>query len=72
MRAYLIVTKSKTMKNSLFIIAGFLIIIWAIVFFGFNTSGVVHLLLLLAIFIIVIRIFFNRQLSEKYIIFKKK
>ncbi len=60
------------MKNALFVIAGLLIVIWAIVFFGFNTSGIVHLLLFLALFIILIRIFFNQQLSEKYIIFKKK
>lgn len=59
------------MKNALYIIAGLLIVIWAIVFFGFKTSGIIHLLLILAAFIILIRIFFSQQLSDKYIIFKK-
>jgi hypothetical protein len=60
------------MKNALYVVAGLLIIIWAIVFFGFNTSGIIHLLLFLAIFIIVVRVMFNKQLSNKYVIFKKK
>lgn len=60
------------MKNALYVIAGLLIIIWAIVFYGFNSSGMVHLLLFLAIFIIVVRLLFNQQLSKKYVIFKEK
>ncbi|MCB2196431.1 MAG: hypothetical protein KQH79_11275 [Bacteroidetes bacterium] len=60
------------MKNSLYVISGLLIIIWAIVFYGFNSSGMVHLLLFLAIFIIVVRLLFNQQLSKKYVIFKEK
>lgn len=60
------------MKNLLYVIAGLLIVIWAIVFLSFNSSGIVHLLLVLAIFIILVRILFNKQLSEKYVIFKKK
>ncbi len=60
------------MKNALYVIAGLLIIIWAIIFFGFNTSGVINMLLFVAIFIIVVRLLFNKQLSEKYVIFKEK
>lgn len=60
------------MKNALYVIAGLLMIIWAIVFFSFNTSGVINMLPLLAIFIIVVRLTFNKQLSKKYVIFKEK
>jgi len=42
----------RVMKNALIIIAGLLIVIWAIVFFSFNTSGIVHLLLVAAGFLI--------------------
>jgi hypothetical protein len=60
------------MKNVLYVLSGLLIIIWAILFYGFNTSGMVHLLLFLAIFIIVVRLLFNHQLSKKYVVFKEK
>lgn len=53
------------MKNLLFVIAGLLIIIWAIVFFGFDSYEYVHILLVLAGFIILIRIVFRKQLSIK-------
>jgi hypothetical protein len=60
------------MKNSLYVIAGLLVVIWAILFYGFNTSGIINILLFVAIFIIVVRLLFNRQLSKKYVIFKEK
>ncbi|MCF8368941.1 MAG: DUF5670 family protein [Bacteroidales bacterium] len=50
------------MKNSLFVIAGLLVIIWAIIFFGFDAYRYVHMLLVLAGFIIVIRLVFNKKL----------
>lgn len=53
------------MKYSLYVIAGLLIIIWAIVFFGFDSYDYVHLLLVLAGFIILIRTVFMKQLSNK-------
>jgi uncharacterized ion transporter superfamily protein YfcC len=52
------------MKNSLYIIAGLLIVIWGIIFWGFNSAGVVHLLLAVAVIIILIRLIFNKQLSK--------
>ncbi|MBN2819505.1 MAG: hypothetical protein JXP36_11075 [Bacteroidales bacterium] len=52
------------MKNSLYIIAGLLLVIWGIIFWGFNTTGVVHLLLAVAGVIILIRLIFNNQLSK--------
>ena len=54
------------MKNLLYVIAGLLIEIWAIIFLSFNASGIVHGLLVLAGFIILVRIVFAKQLSDKY------
>jgi len=53
------------MKNSLYVIAGLLIVIWAIVFFGLKPSGIVHILLVIAGFIVLVRIIFNKKLSSK-------
>ncbi len=54
------------MKNLLYVIAGLLIVIWAIVFLSFNSTGVVHILLVLAGFVILVRLFFNKEkLSSK-------
>ncbi len=58
------------MKNSLYFIAGLLVVIWAIVFFGFDTYSIysfkiVHILLILAVFIVLVRLIFNEKLSNK-------
>ncbi len=53
------------MKNLLYVIAGLLVVIWFIVFLGFNSSGMVHILLVLAGLIILIRLIFNKKLSGK-------
>lgn len=53
------------MKNSIYVIAGLLIIIWAIFVFGFHFTGFIHILLVLVAFIVLIRIVFNKQLSGK-------
>jgi len=53
------------MKNLLYVIAGLLVVIWGIVYFGFHTQGTVHVLLAAAIFIVIIRYFFYKQLSGK-------
>ncbi|MFZ4398934.1 MAG: hypothetical protein ACOYO1_02780 [Bacteroidales bacterium] len=50
------------MKNALFVIAGLIIIIWAILF---KPAEVVHLLLLLAGSIILFTIIFDKKLSKK-------
>jgi len=52
------------MKNSLYIIAGLLLVIWGIVFWGFNPSGIVHILLVAAGVIVLFRLIFNKQLSK--------
>ena len=53
------------MKNTFYVIAGLLIVIWGIIYFGFQTSGAVHILLGLAALIILVRIVFSKQLSGK-------
>lgn len=53
------------MKNLLYIIAGLLLVIWFIVFLSFNSSNLVHILLIAAGLVILIRIFLTRQNSKK-------
>ncbi len=53
------------MKNLLYVIAGLLIVIWGIVFIGFNAHSTVHLILALAAIIILIRIVMNTKRSGK-------
>ena len=55
------------MNNSLFIIAAILIIVWAISFFGYHSSSLIHALLVLAILMLVLRIS-----SIKEIVIRKK
>lgn len=51
------------MKNSFYYIAEFLIILWFLLFFGFETKDGIHLLLFLAVFMIIIRIGFDNKYS---------
>lgn len=51
------------MKNLLYVIAGLLVVIWFIVFLGFNSTGMVHIFLALAGIIVLIRLIFNKRLS---------
>jgi hypothetical protein len=53
------------MKNSLYIIAVLLLVIWGIIYWGFNASGAVHLLLAVAGVIILVRLIFSKQLANK-------
>ncbi|MGD9976903.1 MAG: hypothetical protein AB7S54_03100 [Bacteroidales bacterium] len=52
------------MKNLLYVIVGLLLVIWGIIFFGFNSTGAVHIILAIAGLIVLIRLIFNRQLSK--------
>ena len=53
------------MKNLLYIIAGLLIIIWGIIYFSFNASAFVHILIVIAGIIILVRVLFDKKLSKK-------
>ena len=49
------------MGNLLYTIAVILIIIWAIGFFGYSAGAVIHLLLVIAVVIILLRIIQGRN-----------
>jgi hypothetical protein len=49
----------------MYIIAGLLVVIWGILYMGLNATGPVHILLVLAWFIVLVRIVFNKQLSGR-------
>jgi hypothetical protein len=40
------------------------ILIWVIGYFGFHASGAFHILLVVAIFALIIRLFYNKSLME--------
>jgi len=46
------------------VMAGVLIVIWAILFFKFNTIGIVHILLVFAGLILSTSIFFSKELTK--------
>lgn len=55
------------MKNLLYIIAGLLLVIWGILLWGLHASGPVHIILALAGLVILIRLVFNKKLTNKKI-----
>lgn len=52
------------MKNSLSIIAGLLVLLWAIVNFGFNSFRYIDILLPIAVFIVLLQILLSKK-SQK-------
>lgn len=44
------------MGNILYTIAVVLVIIWAISFLGFNTGGIIHILLVIAVIAVLLRL----------------
>lgn len=53
------------MKNSLYVIAGLLLVIWGILYWGLHAVGPVHFLLAGALFIILVRLIFSKQLGTR-------
>lgn len=53
--------KYKTMGNLLYVIAVILIIGWAIGFIGFHAGGIIHLLLVIALIVVVLRVISGRK-----------
>jgi len=53
------------MKNSLYIIAGLLVLLWAIVTFGFYSFRYIDILLPIAGFIILLQILFAKKELKK-------
>jgi hypothetical protein len=54
------------MKNSLYLIAGLLAILWAIITFGFYSFRYFDLLLLAAGFMVLLQILFNKKSPRNY------
>jgi hypothetical protein len=53
------------MRNSIFtLIALSLIAIWAVVHFVFHYSGVIHIVLVVGALMLIIRLFFNKVMSN--------
>ncbi len=50
------------MNNLLYIIAVILIIGWAIGYLGYNTGGIIHILLVIAIIVILLRVIQGRRI----------
>ncbi len=49
------------MGNLLYTVAVILIIIWAIGFIGYGTGGLIHLLLVIAVIVILLRVIQGRR-----------
>lgn len=49
------------MGNLLYTIAVILVIIWAIGFIGYGTGGIIHLLLVIAIIVVLLRVIQGRK-----------
>jgi hypothetical protein len=49
------------MGNLLYIIAVVLIIIWAVGFLGYNSGGIIHILLVIAVVAILLRVISGRK-----------
>lgn len=49
------------MSNLLYAIAVILVIVWAIGFFAYSTSGIIHILLVIAIIAILLRLIRGRD-----------
>jgi len=60
--SFIIFKKTNIMGNILYIIAVILIIGWAIGFFGYAAGGLIHLLLVIAVVVIVIRLLQGRDI----------
>lgn len=49
------------MSNLLYAVAVILVIIWAIGFFAYSTSGIIHILLVIAVIAIILRVIRGRD-----------
>jgi len=50
------------MNNILYFVAAVLIIIWAIGYLGYSSGGLIHILLVIALIVILIRILQGRKI----------
>lgn len=54
--------KIKIMGNLLYTIAVILVIIWAIGFLGFNAGGIIHVLLVIALIVVLLRVIQGKKI----------
>lgn len=50
------------MGNLLYVLAVVLIILWAVGFLGFNAGGLIHILLVIALIVVLLRIIQGRRI----------
>jgi hypothetical protein len=50
------------MRNLLYVIAVILIVAWAIGYFGYHSGGIIHVLLVIAIIVLVIKVLQGRRI----------
>lgn len=51
------------MSNLLYVVAVVLLILWAIGYLGYNTGGIIHLLLVIALIAVILRIIQGKQIN---------
>lgn len=56
----------KIMGNLLYIIAVILIIIWAVGFIGYNSDGIIHALLVVAVVAVLMKLFLVRKRRRRF------
>jgi hypothetical protein len=52
------------MSNLLYLLAVLLVIFWALGFFVYNTSGIIHILLVIAVIAILLRIISGKNITK--------
>ncbi len=50
------------MSNLLYIVAVVLIILWAVGYLGYNAGGLIHILLIIAVIVIILRVISGRRI----------
>ncbi|MFO7671895.1 MAG: lmo0937 family membrane protein [Bacteroidales bacterium] len=50
------------MKNLLYILAVILIVAWAIGFFGYHAGGIIHILLVIALIVFLVKVLQGRKI----------
>lgn len=50
------------MGNLLYVIAVILVIVWAIGFIGYSSGGIIHILLVIAIIVVLLRVISGRKI----------
>ena len=52
------------MNNLLYTVAVILVILWAIGYFGYNTGGIIHILLVIAIVAVLLRVISGNKIIK--------